>query len=628
MLIELRNKKILTVFLWMVIVAFIGTIFLVWGMGGKYGSSKFAIKIDKTTISMDEYRTTYNNIENTFRQLFGDQYSKYIKNINIKEKVINDLIENQLFYQDAIDKKIPISEKEMLYEIAKIPSFNSSGKFDKNRYLQILSLNRISPSSFEYSVRKQLLINKLKYIIENSVSVTNKEIENEYTYRNTEANISFVSLTPDDFQNKVEITDEELNKFYEGDKNNYEAPKKIKVKYIEFDPANFTVKNKIENKEVENYYIKNNSKFIKPEKIKVSHILIKVNNWDDKNEVTEAGKKGVEILKQLQNNQSFAELAKKYSDDPSGKDGGKLGFVTRGKFVKEFEEVAFNLNEDELSDIVKTDYGFHIIKVDEKIPEKITPLKDVKKEIIKTITGQQKKSLFKSYVLNVYRDILKEGNITAYEKEKQDNITIDEIPFFTTDDLVSPIETNMEVMSSLFELERSEVSKITNINNKSYIFEVSDIQDEYIPDLANIKDDVKNDYITFKADEIAHQDAESTVKNYNDINDIASYFKTSVKKPASFKRTMPIPEIGSNSTISDSIFSSNDNTLIDNIFDANDKIYIIKVNKIILPDLSSLEKDSHLISSYLLNIKSREALREYLENLKNKTKITINPVLN
>jgi peptidyl-prolyl cis-trans isomerase D len=595
-------------------------------MGGKAEKANYAIKVNKDEISLAEYQSTLRNTESTFRQLFGNQYDKFTKSIDVKKQVKQDLINRTLLYQEALKKEIPISNVEIINEINKVPSFITNGDFDEEKYRQILNANGLTPAIFEESVKRDLTINKLAYLIQNSVGVKDNEIKNEYFYRNTSAKISYISTAAEGFEKDVVLNDNVLKSYYDENKENYRVTKQIKLKYVKFTPEDFEKNIVIPQSEIESYYIKNQAKFYEPEKIKVRHILIKIKNWDNESEISKAKEKADKILKELKKKDNFEELAKKYSDDLSGRNGGLLGYIKRDDVVKEFGNVAFSLMPGQISNIVKTSFGFHIIKVDEKIAEKKPSVNDLKETIRTQLTEEKKKTELRDYALSYYRNILNEGNLTAYTTKHPDNATVYDTDFFSITDNVEPLGLNMEFKEALFNLEQSEVSRIYYLDDTAYIFEVTNIVPEHIPELIEIKDKVKKDYVKYKAKEIGRLYLKDLISKYKDLDKISEKLHIKIKSAGPFKRIQPINGIGSNTELQTIIFSSSRNTTIDKVFDLNEELYIVRIDAINKPSYSSMNAyEKKNIYDYLYDIKSKEALKEYLANLKKEAHININP---
>jgi len=619
-----NQKKILAIFLWLVIAAFIGTIFLVWGVGGNRANQKnYAIKVNNFEISFNEYQQEYEKFTNTLKTLLGDNLPT---TSNINKQVIDSIIEKYLLLEEANRLGVFVSDVEVFNEIKQVPSFQTNGQFDTQRYVEILRLNGLTPAQFERSIRADILVQKVKDIITKSVSINENEIKKEYTFRNKQAKIKYVKLNPDLYKKYVKYNDNDLKSYFEKNKEDYRVPEKIKVKYVKIDPKNFNKDINISDEEIEKYYIQHANEFVDKEKVAAKHILVKVNNWDNENEVKKAKEKIEKILKELKSGAKFEDLAKKYSDDPSAKNGGDLGYFTKGEMIKDFEEAAFKLKVNEMSNIVKTKYGYHIIKVYDHKPEKKLTLAEAKQKIIDKLKELKAKSIFNEYVLNIYRDILRASNITAYLKENKD-LPVYETEYFSLFDSVPPVDNDINLKTKLFKLELAEITNIIDINGIKYIFELEDRQKSYIPNFDKIKNEILQDYINDKATEIAYNKATEMIKNSKNIEEISNKNKLAVTTSPYFKRIEPIPDIGANEELSKNIFNNN-GKLLEKPFVIADKVYIIEVVDVKEPDFTKItNEEKEEIKNFILSIKQDEALNNYIAKLKSDAKIEINPSL-
>jgi hypothetical protein len=278
--------------------------------------------------------------------------------------------------------------------------------------------------------------------------------------------------------------------------------------------------------------------------------------------------------------------------------------------------------------IFKKHFGYHFIKVEEKIPAKMPTLDELKENIKAEIFENKKKITLKEHALSFYREILNEGNISAYMQKHPNTIKIYETDYFTKNDSSMPVNINQDINDALFNMEQSDVSKIYYINDNAYIFEVDDIKEAYIPGFTELKDTIVNDYINDKAKEIAVDELSKLILNETYLTNIAGKYNASIVTTDYFKRVEPISEIGSNTELQNYIFKNNKSSLIKKVFDINKYLYIVKVDDLKLPDLNKLtEYEKKNITDYIYEIKSKEALEEYLRNLRLKAKIKVNPFI-
>ena len=315
--------------LWIVLSAFLITIVGVWGAKQAFLDPKsnpdLIAKIGKTEI-------TYTMLGEAWQarlQQLNDQGVKVTddKEKELKKELLNALIERQLQLNYAAKLKITSSPEEVAQSIMSINAFNDKGVFNKDRYVQYLTSQRINPSDFENEQKDTIILTKLRNMLNSG----------------------------------VKVTDEELSSYY------MKRARKITADYVYFNYKNFINEIKIDEEKMKDYYSLNKKNYEKPDRIKASHILIRpdASPTSPTGRTDEAANKfAQELLAKLKTGASFESLAKKYSQDPgSGAKGGDLGWFSKGMMVPEFENAAMALKTGGLSGIVKTQFGYHIIKL-------------------------------------------------------------------------------------------------------------------------------------------------------------------------------------------------------------------------------------------------------------------------
>lgn len=334
--------------------------------------SKVVIKVNNTEITYAQYKMAYDYHLNYNKQKYGSfpkEWEEALKNV-----VIEGLIREALISQES-EKTIKVTDEEIKQKIKDSPEFkDSKGKFDEEKYRLALTNPNINWEIIFNRYRRQIAITKLENKIKD-VKVTEEEIRKEFCEKN----------------------------------------EKIKIKYvlIKFEKDKVSV-GTITDSEIEDYYKSHIKEYQEEEQVRARHILIKPDN--DK----KAAKSKIEgILKEIKEGKNFEELAKKYSACPSKSQGGDLGFFGRGRMVKPFEDAAFSLKLGEISDIVETQFGFHIIKLEERKKARTIPLSEVKENIQNTIYHQRTKKeaekITKSKVDEIYSKITHDFSATVKE---------------------------------------------------------------------------------------------------------------------------------------------------------------------------------------------------------------------
>ncbi|MGE4498159.1 MAG: SurA N-terminal domain-containing protein [Deferribacterales bacterium] len=619
-----KQKAVLKFALWFVIIAFVVTIFLVWGVGDNVANANFLMKINGKTVSYEEYSNTLENTRNYMRSIFGDNFDSLAQDGELEKQVIEDLTNKYLLIQKAEENGITVSDDEVLAVITSIPSFQVDGKFNKDAYQTILARSRMTPQQFEASVKTDRLAEKMRELVAASVSVNDEEVAKEYSYRNKKASVSYITFSAENFAHEIKAEEAALKEYYTANTESYRIPKRIKVLYTYFDPASFTPASVVSDQDAESYYVRNQDQFNSPEAVHARHILIRVEDWHNDEAVKAALAKSESILNEIKGGLDFAEAAKKYSADSSAANGGDLGFFTKGQMVPEFEQAAFALNSGEVSGVVKTMYGYHIIKAEEKQEARKPTLDEVKEDIKKLLTEQSGEAEFREYVFGRYTAVVKAANITAYNSTAETQLPVRETGFFSEADMVEPVSANPDVMAKLFRLSKSEVSQVETINGVSYIFEIADVQESRIPEFEEVRAAVEADYIRVEAVKLASAKADEAMKEA-DIKAAADKLGTTFTTTPQFMRSQQVPGIGMNLELNDMIFAAGTGKFTARPFVNGSSVYAVYVNEVAEPSMDELKDYADMIRNELLMTKSDEALKAYLAEAKAKAKIEISP---
>lgn len=626
MISSLRNKKKLITFsLWFIIAAFVGTIFFVWGVGDKAQEAFYAVKVDKTVVTDAQFRQKVEDTRNQFRQLFGNNIDDVLQGSTIERTVMDTLINEALLRNEAARLEIPVSDAEVAANLQGMQTFQTDGKFDPQLYVQILARNRLIPQIFEESLRQDILLQKIQMLIQDSVAVSDEEINKEFVYQNTEASIRFLELAAEDFRTQVEVTDEALEAFFEEYKEAYRVPAQADFIYTVFDENEIKDEYKATDAEIEDFFVRNKEALKEPAKVSAAHILLKVDNWDDELAANEIYKKAKDIREQIVNGADFAEMAKKYSEDSTAANGGELGYFTKGQMVPEFENAAFSTESGQISEVVKTQFGFHIIKVTDNVAEKDPTLDEARETIASLIEDQKSGSAFRNYVYDIYREILNKSNITAYNKDAEEKLEVHEIKGLTATGNVAPLIGLSDTASRLLAMTKSEVSQVTDVGGLKIIFEMTEKYDSYIPEFADVKDQVAEHFIQVKSLEMAQAKAKEA-SELGSMDKAANMLKKSYTTTPKFMRNDPISGLGLNPRLMEDIFSSDAEAFLNDTYTVGGNVFIVQVKEITEPDPASItDSQKEQIEAALYGVKSEAALSGYVQNLRSKAKIEVSP---
>ncbi len=491
----------------------IALVFIFWGVGGGYrGTINSVAQVNDEIIPYEDFQKAYERLANQYRDQFGGNLPKgLLENLDLQGQVLEQLIQRSLLRQGAREMGIMVSDLEIQQAIEEMEAFRSDGIFNVDQYKNILSSSGMTPTSFEDTMRTDLLAGKVIEYLSRFAKLTPLEINDQFDFDNKEIKIEYVSFQGIDFKDQVETGEEELKSYYEENKENYLTEPQVKLHFLAF-PYDPEKKPEIAAEELESYYRQNFNRYSTPEQRNARHILIKTSAEDTEDILSEKRIQAEQVLELARSGEDFAELAKQFSEGPTGPKGGELGSFTRGRMVKPFEDAAFSLNEGEISDIVETQFGFHIIKLEKIEPAYTRTLEEVKDEIEAQILAQQSRELAFTQATEAYENIIIAGSLDKFSQNS--GITIEQTDFFSRK---SPENSNTEVkmatdpsfLNAAFSLNKGELSSLVETPLGYAIIFAADKKEPEIALYEDVEKQVQEDYIGSKSQAMAKETAEA-----------------------------------------------------------------------------------------------------------------------
>jgi len=345
------------------------------------GSKSNIAEVNGSEITQTQLTRAQQNYLQRMQQMLGKNFNPdMFDNDMVKQQVLQGLITREVIQQHVKDVGLQPAAQQVVSYIQSFPAFQEDGHFSNERYKQVLRVQGIAPEQFEHDVASDLAVAQMRNGIIQSAFVTQAELQRYARLKNQQRDIGYLILGLDSFEKQVKPTAEQVETFYNANKESFMTPEKVSINYLELDLNKLAERYDVSEDEIKQYYQSNRNSFVKkPEQREARHILIKI---DADQTEAEAKKKIEELRQKIEAGADFANLAKQYSQDPgSAKQGGELGFFGRNVMDPAFEKVAFSLKPGEVSQPVKTPFGYHLIKLEKIRPETITPLAEVKDKI-------------------------------------------------------------------------------------------------------------------------------------------------------------------------------------------------------------------------------------------------------
>ena len=385
-----NNKRIVQAFLALITLPF--AFFGVDSYMRNAGSGSDVATIGDVKISLQQFQQTLREQQDRLRTQMGAQFDpKMLENPEARKAILDDLINQRLLVIEAGKKHMFAGDSAVRQAIGAIEAFKVDGKFSSERYEAALRAQGMSPAGFEAQLRQDLTLQQLAGAIAQSGVVSHSVADRLLALQTEKREVMEYRLTPDSYLGKVKLADDAAKKFYDENAKQFEVAEQAKAEYVVLSMESIASQLAVTEAEIKTWYDGHKDRFQQPEERRASHILIA----SEKIGKDKAKAKADELLAEVRKNPSaFAELAKKNSDDPgSASKGGDLGFFGRGAMVKSFEEATMSLKEGEISGVVESDFGFHIIKLTGIHAVKEKPLADVRGEIeaeLKKAAGSRK----------------------------------------------------------------------------------------------------------------------------------------------------------------------------------------------------------------------------------------------
>ena len=381
-----------------IVVGLIGVTFALWGIDYylRRGAEIFAARVNGVEIPVNEFRRVYQEQKQRIQAELGEKYDpEQIDESALKKQVLQRLVDEELLVQATTEAGFAISDGLLAARIHAMPGFQVDGEFSVDRYQSVLARNNLTPASFEYQLRRSLLLNQLVSGVVTSEPVPGSMVDTSVRLFDQARKLNYARVTMQRFLESATVADEDVADYYQANRQQFLDPEAVKLSYLEMRVADVSKDVSVSEQDIAELYEQQKHRFGKEEERRARHILIKVADDAPEADVKAARARAEELLARLRGGESFEALAKEYSEDPgSASQGGDLGFFGKGFMVEAFEKAASSLGLSEISDVVRSPFGFHIIEVTEIKPAETRPLSEVHDQLKAELISERGKAHF------------------------------------------------------------------------------------------------------------------------------------------------------------------------------------------------------------------------------------------
>jgi peptidyl-prolyl cis-trans isomerase D len=533
------------------------------GLGGEVFSGNpgqgVIAKVDGGDISAEDVRTTARQMAQQEAQRYGEMAAKIMPFLIQQEttRAVDQLINRQALLSEAKRMGLRATPEEVKDELQHgryAATFFPGGNFiGQAEYEDMLQRANLTPTKFEEAVSDDILITKLQAFISGSASVSDAEIHDQFIKQNSKVKFDYAVLKQDDLRKGLHPTDEELKAFYESHKASYanSVPEKRKVKYAIIETGKAEAAVQVTPDDLRAYYDQHRDQYRVPEQVKVSHIWIKMplpgadGKVDDK-AVAEAQHRADDLLKQLKGGAKFEDVAKKYSEDPGSSNvGGSLGWIGKGQMAPEFEKAAFSLPKGQISDVVKSVDGFHIVRVDDKQEAHVKSIDEVKSLIEPILKHQKGQQAAQKQAEALLKDARAQGLDAAAATQGVPVINSD---FFARKDTLPGLGPATQFMDAVFSEADKAPPDMAPASQGTVVFQLLAIKPAATPTFEEIRSKVEDEFKNERSSTLLSQkiqELSDRAKAEHDLKRAAKELGATVKTSDFVLPDGQVPDVGS-----------------------------------------------------------------------------------
>src|SRR3984893_14022086 len=475
---------------------------------GDAASMDTVAKVGDESVTTDEVRQQLSEIEQR------NQVPKQLESL-YAQQILKQLVFQKEIEYEAKRLGIHVSDQERADRIRQFlpTAYNGDTFVGMDRYAsEVQARFQLSVPVFEELIRQGLLQDKFRKLVTDGVSVGPSELQDEFKYKNEKVKLDYAFIKPEDLEAKVTPDAAEIKAAYEKNRSRYQVPEKRVARYGLVDLTQLRQTAQVSDDELKAQYQQNIQQYEVPNRVHVEHVLLMTVGKTDA-EVEEIRQKAEDVLKQAKKGANFEELAKKYSEDPGSKDkGGDLGWITQGQTVPEFEKTAFGLDKGKISDLVKTQYGFHIIKELDKETAHTKPFEEVKDSIKVPLLLAKADKLASDEADQLSATIRRSNKVSLDDLAKQFHLSLGETRPVTAIDPILELGNSKDAKEAIFRLHQNELSLPIRTDRGYLVLSVKQIQPAHPGSLEEVRDKIVTELKQQKSTELARVKAEDLAK--------------------------------------------------------------------------------------------------------------------
>lgn len=561
-------------------------VFIFWGIGSNTSSSGIVAKVNGESITVNEFQQAYNQMANEIKTVIPDITAEQLESFGLEQRVLQNVIIGKLFLAESKRLGVDVSALELRDTLMALPYFHDqNGKFSPELYQQRVKAAGQTPAQFENTLRSDILPQKFQELVTAGIFADKNIARKMFEFQTEKRSMDYV-LYPFEVD-KQQVSEEEAKAVYEERKNGYTVPARINLEYISFTPALMADEKAVSDEEVQQYYTENQAKFSEEEQVKARHILLMADQNAPKAESDAVLQQIRDIAAQIKTVDDFAKMAEKYGQDGTKNSGGDLGWFSKGQMVKEFADAAFTLPKATLSEPVRTQFGYHLIWVDDKKEACQIPFDEVKDSIRSVIAAEKVNANLSQTVDSAIAAIMVSGDMQA--EAKKHNLSVGKTGLTDLSSLAETLGLRQSDVEALSALSAGTVwDSPISVNGELSIVKVVENNPATVQSFDEVKADITAELKLKKAQESAKALAENAVKAFDEKA------PAGVRTSSFFTREGQIENLGPMPELAKEIFAADTKTWIKNAYISDEGAVVARLNSVRQADpkeFSTIEDD-------------------------------------
>ena len=610
----------------------IALVFVFFGIGsfGEDAQVQIIVTVDDEPITLQEFQRAYRNVEANYREVYKERFTPELaQQMNLRQQTLDQLVDTKLLAKEARRIGFRASDEDVRQEIAASPTFHSYGSFSPDRYRRLLRYLRMTPQEFEEQQRNRLVIQRFQKFIDGSIRATDYEVEELFRFEQEQVNLAFLKIASADLVDTVTVTEQQVREFYTNNTESFRIPERVRLHYVSYAPEDFAAEASVSEEEVLDFYnTHKNERFTEEKQVQARHILFSLAEGisDEREADTRSTAQG--ILERVRAGEDFAALAEEYSQDTgTASNGGDLGFFGRGRMVKPFEEAAFDMEVGQVSDLVETTFGFHIIKVEAIQPERIKPLEEVTDTVTEELLERKSRAIAEQRAREDRKNIA-EG-MTLPQFAESVGLEAKETPLVNQNETIPGLGRRPQLVETALGQSPGQISDPVQVEDTWFLVSLTERAPSRIPEFTAVQEEAEEQYRSEQAERLAQEKADKLLTKLKETRDLASLAKAealTVEETGAFARQGGyIPKIGVVPNLKTEAFRlTPEAPVASRSYTWGGNTFIAVLQEYMPADSEQLEAQRDDLRQSLLQRKKTAAHQELTKYLKERAKIEYN----